>query len=265
MEARSSSTVWYSSASLASISRAWASCALMSAPLAGEVGARLAPSLGVVQFPGSGGLLCRQPHCIRAVRLVVNDHNEALMRGVVAPGTGVVGVAEPVVRGVEEPLEHHRVRHAGEVQPRVPVRSGGWQLAGGAVVGFALVVAMRFLAAGRWWPGRSSYAATSVLADEAYAIAVLRMSWGTVAREPCAPPWVRLSSRRWARRVVRRHARPGIVPSALVESAGRSVVGVVVSRGLQRPLGRALGRQHQVRRGPALVGSITTDEARRGW
>jgi hypothetical protein len=40
------------------------------------------------------------------------------------------------------------------------------------------VVAMRFLAARRWWLGRSSYAATSVLADEAYAIAALRMSWG---------------------------------------------------------------------------------------
>jgi hypothetical protein len=51
MEARSSRTSRYSSASLASSSRAWASCALMSA-LAGEVGAHLAPSPGVVQFPG---------------------------------------------------------------------------------------------------------------------------------------------------------------------------------------------------------------------
>jgi hypothetical protein len=41
-----------------------------------------------------------------------------------------------------------------------------------------LVEAMRFLTAKRWWPGRSSYAATSVLADEAYAIAVLRIPWG---------------------------------------------------------------------------------------
>jgi hypothetical protein len=31
----------------------------------------------------------------------------------------------------------------------------------------SLVVAMRFLTARRWWPERSSYAATSVLVDEA--------------------------------------------------------------------------------------------------
>jgi hypothetical protein len=80
----------------------------MSAPLAGEVGAHLAPSPGVVQFPGSRGLLHRQPRRVRAIRLVIDDHNEALTRGVVAPGTGVVGVTEPVVRGVEESLEHHR-------------------------------------------------------------------------------------------------------------------------------------------------------------
>jgi hypothetical protein len=37
---------------------------------------------------------------------------------------------------------------------------------------------MRFLTARRWWPGRSSYDATSVLADEAYAVAVLCIPWG---------------------------------------------------------------------------------------
>jgi hypothetical protein len=52
MEVRSSHTAWYSSASLASSSRAWASCVLMSAPLGGEVGAHLAPGPGVAQFPG---------------------------------------------------------------------------------------------------------------------------------------------------------------------------------------------------------------------
>jgi hypothetical protein len=31
----------------------------------------------------------------------------------------------------------------------------------------SLVVAMRFQTANRWWPGRSSYAATLVLTDEA--------------------------------------------------------------------------------------------------
>jgi hypothetical protein len=40
------------------------------------------------------------------------------------------------------------------------------------------VVAMRLLAARRWWPRRSSYAATSVLADEVYAVAALRIPWG---------------------------------------------------------------------------------------
>jgi hypothetical protein len=71
---------------------------------------------------------------VRGVCLVAGEHDEALSCGVVAPGAGVVGVAEPVVRDVEEPLEHHWVRHAIEVPLRVPVRSGGWQLAGGAVL-----------------------------------------------------------------------------------------------------------------------------------
>jgi hypothetical protein len=52
MDARINRTAQFSSASLASSSRAWASCVLMSAPLGGEVGAHLAPSPGVVQFPG---------------------------------------------------------------------------------------------------------------------------------------------------------------------------------------------------------------------
>jgi hypothetical protein len=71
---------------------------------------------------------------VRGVRLIVGEHDEALPCGVVAPDTGVVRAAEPVIRGIEEPLEHHWVRHAGEVPLRVLVRSGGWQLAGGAVV-----------------------------------------------------------------------------------------------------------------------------------
>jgi hypothetical protein len=50
------------------------------------------------------------------------------------------------------------------------------------------VVAIRFLAAMRWCPGRSLYTATSVLADEAYAIVALCMPWGNrvsgTARSP---------------------------------------------------------------------------------
>jgi hypothetical protein len=52
MEARSSRTAWYSSASLASSSHARASCVLMLVPLGGEVGGDSAPRPGVVQFPG---------------------------------------------------------------------------------------------------------------------------------------------------------------------------------------------------------------------
>jgi hypothetical protein len=39
----------------------------------------------------------------------------------------------------------------------------------------SLVVAIRFRTACSWWPGRSSYAATSVLTDEAYVAVVLRI------------------------------------------------------------------------------------------
>jgi hypothetical protein len=106
----------------------------MSAPLGGEREVRSAPHPGAVQFPGRGNLSVVGFRRVRGVHLVVGEHDEALPRGVVAPGAGVVGVAEPVVCGVEKPLEHHWVRHAGEVPLRVPVRSGGWQLAGGAVV-----------------------------------------------------------------------------------------------------------------------------------
>jgi hypothetical protein len=59
------------------------------------------------------------------------------------------------------------------------------------------VVAMRLLAAKRWWPGRSSYAATSVLVDEAYAIAALRLPWGNrgsgTARSPAGTVAVSLA------------------------------------------------------------------------
>jgi hypothetical protein len=58
---------------------------------------------------------------VRVISLVVDNHHEALMCQVVASGAGVVGAAEPVVRGIEESLEHHWVRHAGEVPLRVPV------------------------------------------------------------------------------------------------------------------------------------------------
>jgi hypothetical protein len=69
-----------------------------------------------------------------AVGLVVDDHHEALTCRVVASGAGVAGAAEPVVRSVEEPLEHHRVWYAGEVSLWIPIRGCGGQLAGRAMV-----------------------------------------------------------------------------------------------------------------------------------
>jgi hypothetical protein len=58
------------------------------------------------------------------------------------------------------------------------VRGRGWQFAGRAVYDSLLVVAMRFRIDSRWWPGRSSYAAMSVLIDEAYVAVEFRIPWG---------------------------------------------------------------------------------------
>jgi hypothetical protein len=93
----------------------------------------LAPQPGVDQFPARGNLSVASFCRISGVRLIVGDHDATLPRGVVAPSTGVIGVAEPVVRGVKEPPEHHWVGYTGEIPLRIPVRSGGWQLAGGAL------------------------------------------------------------------------------------------------------------------------------------
>jgi hypothetical protein len=86
-----------------------------------------------------------------------------------------------------------------------------------------------------------------------------------VARKSHAPLSERLLPHQRSRRVTRWRARPVVVPSALVESADRSVVGVEVLKGPQRPLGRAPGRQQQVRRGPVLARSTAASEAQRGW
>jgi hypothetical protein len=55
IEARSNRIVRYSSASLASSSRAWASCALMSPPLGGEGGRALGPAAMRGPVPRAGG------------------------------------------------------------------------------------------------------------------------------------------------------------------------------------------------------------------
>jgi hypothetical protein len=55
IEARSNRTVRYSSASLASSSRAWASCALISAPVGGEGAGALGPAARREAVPRAGG------------------------------------------------------------------------------------------------------------------------------------------------------------------------------------------------------------------
>jgi hypothetical protein len=98
--------------------------------------------------------------------------------GVIATGAGGVGAAEPVVCGVKKPLEHHWVRYTREVPLRVPVRGRGGSSLAEPWYDSSLVVAMRLRTASRWWSGRSSYAAVSVLADKAYTVVALRIPWG---------------------------------------------------------------------------------------
>jgi hypothetical protein len=190
--------------------------------------------------------------------LVVGDHAEAFPR---------VGVAEPVVCGVEEPLEHHWVRHAGEVPLRVPVRSGGWQLAGGAVVG--LVVGGCSKVPSRWDMAARTTSARSHVGASRRGVrhcGAAQAEGGPQPGNRTPPPRLeRLPSRQRSRCVARRHARPVIVPSTPVESADRSVVGVEVLKGPQRPLGRGPGRQQRVRRVPVLARSTAAGEAHRGW
>jgi hypothetical protein len=203
----------------------------------------LALGSGIRQTPGFGGFSVARPRRVHAVGLVVDDHHKALARGVLAPGAGVVGAAKPVVRGIEESLEHHWVWHAGEVPLRVPMRGGEWQLAGGAVVGLVVGGGDEVPYRQEVVAGKVLYAATSVLADKVYVAVALRIPWGTAARESCAPPRVRPLTRWRVRRAVRRCERPDVVPFTPDESAGRSVVGVEVLKGPQRPPGWALGRQ----------------------
>jgi hypothetical protein len=262
MEAQSSRTARYSSASLASSSRAWTSCALMLAPLGGEGGGALGPAPWCGPVPGPGEPLRRRFRRARGVRLVVGEHDEALPRGVVALGARVVGVAEPVVRGIEEPLDHHWLRHAGEVPLRVPVRSGGWQLAGGAVVR---------LDGGGEVPSRRDAAAGMALARchiSASRRGVRHRGAAQAEGEPRSrnrtPP--RRSGCRLVRdRVARRRARPVVVPSVPVESTNQSTDGVEVLKGSQRPLERAPGRQQRMRRGPVPTQSTAASKACRGW
>jgi hypothetical protein len=62
--------------------------------------------------PGPGSISITRS--VRVVGVFIDDDHKALARGVIAPDAGVIGTAEPVIRGVEESLEHHGVRYAGE-------------------------------------------------------------------------------------------------------------------------------------------------------
>jgi hypothetical protein len=53
--------------------------------------------------------------------MFVDGDYKTLAHGVVASGTRVIVVAEPLVCGVEEPLEHHRVWYTREVPLGIPV------------------------------------------------------------------------------------------------------------------------------------------------
>jgi hypothetical protein len=130
MEARSSRTVRYSSASLASSSRAWANCVLMSAPSAVKREGPWPRGQARCSPQSRGNLSVAGAWYVGGICWVVGNDDAALPRGVVAPSAGVVVVAEPVVRGVEEPPEHYWVRHTGEVPLRISMRGGGWQRVG---------------------------------------------------------------------------------------------------------------------------------------
>jgi hypothetical protein len=94
--------------------------------LAGRSAAPPAWTEGRRDFPVSGA------HRASGIGWVVGDDSVALPRGVVAPGAGVVGAAEPVVRSVKETPEHDWVRHAGEVPFCIAVAVGGRQRVEGA-------------------------------------------------------------------------------------------------------------------------------------
>jgi hypothetical protein len=81
----------------------------------------LAPGSRVRRSLGFGGFSVAGPCHARPADQVADGDHEALARGVVASGAGVVGATQPVVRDIEELLEHHWVRHAREIPFCVPV------------------------------------------------------------------------------------------------------------------------------------------------
>jgi hypothetical protein len=89
----------------------------------------------------------------------------------------------------------------------------------------------------RWWPGRSSYAAMSVLTDKAYVAAALRIPWRNCGPvDTCSPGGGVVASVGGVRPSVPRHVRPGATPCVPGVSAGRSTCGVQTSWRPQQPL-----------------------------
>jgi hypothetical protein len=127
------------------------------------------------------------------------------------------------------------------------------------------VVAARFPATGTRRPGQPSCAATSMLADEACAIVAPRKTSGIHDPENAPPVRVVAVMPVIVSRCEVTCTRPVVVPFTRVESIDRSVVGVEVLKGPQRPPGRAPGYQQRVRRGPALARSAAASEDHRGW
>jgi hypothetical protein len=88
----------------------------MSAPPADEVGGGFTPRvLGRVSITRS----------VHAVGMFVSDDHKTFARGVIALDARVIVIAELVVRGVEEPLEHYKVRYTREVPLGVAMRGRG--------------------------------------------------------------------------------------------------------------------------------------------
>jgi hypothetical protein len=104
--------------------------------------------------------------------LVVCKHDEALPRGIVASGAGVVGVAKPVVRGIEEPPEHHWVRYT------YPCEVAGGRSLAEPWDDSSSAEALGSLTTGSWQPGRTPRAAASVLAEVTYTIMAPRSPMG---------------------------------------------------------------------------------------
>jgi hypothetical protein len=114
--------------------------------------------------PSSGVFSIAGPHCIHPIDHVTNADYEALMCGIVVFDAGGVGVAKPVVCGIEEP----NITGSGTLKKSHS--SYPCEAEGGSSLSEpwydSSSMAMSLLAARRWKPGISSHAATSVHADE---------------------------------------------------------------------------------------------------